>query len=153
MKYDALIGISEPHTATSHGDFICVKSLTNVTINICENIMSVIIDITDIMFWLLWNSVNSIMACSQSIVVIMDCNLNLNTAAHTNQNPMVPYPWIFTRVLRVSLCKVPLPVMGWRTFAVYLLGYWEWVYYSHQQMGLSDPPERYWVETKTSSPE
>ena len=50
VEYNALIGIFESHTDTSHGDSICVKSLTNVTINICENIMSVIIDITDIMF-------------------------------------------------------------------------------------------------------
>ena len=50
VEYDALIGVSERHTDTSHGDSVCVKSLTNVTINIRENIMSVTIDITDIMF-------------------------------------------------------------------------------------------------------
>ena len=50
VEYDALIGVCEPHTGTSHGDSVCVKSLTNVTINIRENIMSVTIDITDIMF-------------------------------------------------------------------------------------------------------
>ena len=50
VEYDALIGVSEPHTGTSHENYVCVKSLTNVTINIRENIMSVTIDITDIMF-------------------------------------------------------------------------------------------------------
>ena len=49
-EYDISIGISEPHSDTSHGDSTCIKSLPNVTINIRENMMSVTIDITDIMF-------------------------------------------------------------------------------------------------------
>ena len=49
-EYDISIGISEPHSDTSHGDSSCIKSLPNVAINIRENMMSVTIDITDIMF-------------------------------------------------------------------------------------------------------
>ena len=38
VEYDALISVSEPHTGTSHYDYVCVKSLTNATINIRETL-------------------------------------------------------------------------------------------------------------------